>query len=200
MKNKKLSISFMAVGAGLLLCALGFLVYNITDEKRAAEKSNAMLGALYDMIPDERSSGADYDEILKGSEMKSVEIEGEHYIGVLEMPTLELSFPIVRDWSYAKLKNAPNRYKGSIFDNNLILIAHNYRRHFGRINLLAKGDSVVFIDVDGVVYEYVVAGTEILRGTAVEEMEAGEWDLTMFTCTMSGQSRITVRCNRNKSA
>jgi len=25
-------------------------------------------------------------------------------------------------------------------------------------------------------------------------MAAGEWDLTLFTCNYSGQSRVTVRC------
>jgi sortase A len=25
-------------------------------------------------------------------------------------------------------------------------------------------------------------------------MESGDWDLTLFTCTTGGQSRITVRC------
>ena len=28
----------------------------------------------------------------------------------------------------------------------------------------------------------------------VEEMLSEEWDLTLFTCTYSGQTRFTVRC------
>ena len=35
-------------------------------------------------------------------------------------------------------------------------------------------------------------------GTAVEEMEAGEWDLTLFTCTPDSRSRVTVRCVRTQ--
>ena len=35
---------------------------------------------------------------------------------------------------------------------------------------------------------------ETLAPTAVDEMTGGDWDLTLFTCTYSGQARVTVRC------
>ena len=37
---------------------------------------------------------------------------------------------------------------------------------------------------------------EELPGTAVEQMQFGDaddWDLTLFTCTLGGRSRVTVR-------
>ena len=37
---------------------------------------------------------------------------------------------------------------------------------------------------------------ETLESTAVEDMVSEEWDLTLFTCDLSGESRITVRCLR----
>ena len=43
------------------------------------------------------------------------------------------------------------------------------------------GRTVVLIDAEGNRYDYVVQKVEILESTAVEEMEAGEWDLTLFT-------------------
>ena len=36
----------------------------------------------------------------------------------------------------------------------------------------------------------------MLPGTAVEDMELGIWDLTLFTCTYGGRSRIAVRCDQ----
>ena len=35
---------------------------------------------------------------------------------------------------------------------------------------------------------------ETLMPTAVEEMESGDWDLTLFTCTVGGRTRVAVRC------
>ena len=55
---------------------------------------------------------------------------------------------------------------------------------------------MIFTDVDGNIFRYTVADLEQLEGTDVKEMEAGDWDLTLFTCTLGGQYRVTVRCVR----
>ena len=48
--------------------------------------------------------------------------------------------------------------------------------------------------MDGVTIFYQVASVEVLPANAVEEMTAGEYDLSLFTCTYDGQQRFTVRC------
>ena len=53
-----------------------------------------------------------------------------------------------------------------------------------------------FTDVDGNVFEYMVAETEKLRPEETAEMLSGDWDLSLFTCTYGGQMRLTVRCIR----
>ena len=78
-------------------------------------------------------------------------------------------------------------------------MAHNYRNHFGRIKGLSEGDSVSFTDMDGVTYAYTVVAKDILAPTAVEEMTAGEYDLTLFTCTPGGASRVTVYCKLKRN-
>ena len=42
---------------------------------------------------------------------------------------------------------------------------------------------------------FAVAETEVLEATAIEEMVTGGWALTLFTCTLSGQTRFTVRAS-----
>ena len=39
---------------------------------------------------------------------------------------------------------------------------------------------------------------ETLGPTDVEGMEAGDWDLTLFTCTVGGQTRVTIRFEREE--
>lgn len=99
-------------------------------------------------------------------------------------------------WSYPKLKKSPCRYRGSVYKDDLVIAAHNYRTHFGRIKDLSEGDEVIFTDIDGNIFYYEVALLEILAPNAVVEMESSEWDLTLFTCTLGGASRVTVRCKR----
>ena len=127
--------------------------------------------------------------------MTEVEIDGNLYIGYLSIPALNMELPIMSDWSYAQLQIAPCRYHGSIRGEDLVLMAHNYRSHFGYINRREPGDQVIFTDMDGKTTVYTVVGQDILDPSAVEVITAGEYDLTLFTCTYGGASRITVYCD-----
>ncbi len=92
------------------------------------------------------------------------------------------------------MKLAPCRYSGSVYLDNLIIAGHNYKKQFGVLKNLQLGDKIVFTDMDRNSFTYAVSEILVLAPTAVEELQAGEWDLTLFTCTPGGQSRVTVRC------
>lgn len=133
-------------------------------------------------------------ELYPNMEMPVLLADGKSYIGVLDIPALGLSLPVISQWSYPDLKLAPCRYTGSAYSGNLILAGHNYPSHFGGLKNLRSGDTVCFTDADGNQFFYQVAELEVLDGTAVEEMTAGDWQLTLFTCTYGGQSQVAVRC------
>lgn len=133
-------------------------------------------------------------------EMPTTEIDGRDYIGFLDIPSLELSLPIISRWSYPDLKVSPCRYAGSAYLDNLVIAAHNYRTHFGYIKNLRPGDKLTFTDVDGNIFYYEVADIEILKPTDTQKMVSGDYALTLFTCTYGGQSRITVGCDVEDSA
>ena len=98
--------------------------------------------------------------------------------------------------SYPKLKLAPCRYQGSAYLNDLIICAHNYKVHFGRLKELEQGNEIIFPDAAGNGFSYLVTETKILATTDTEDTEMMEdegWDLTLFTCTVGGQSRVTAR-------
>ena len=130
-------------------------------------------------------------------EMDTVELEGHSYIGYVSIPSLQLTLPVMADWTYPKLKIAPCRYCGSIYTRDLVLMAHNYERHFGGLSRLRGGEAVTFTDVYGVTTEFTVVLVDILNPTDVEKMTSGEYDLTLFTCTYGGKTRVTVRCQQN---
>lgn len=127
-------------------------------------------------------------------DMPVVDIDGYGYIGVLQVPALDLTLPVISDWSYPALETAPCRYEGSAYDGNLVLAGHNFASHFGNLDQLEIGNEIRFVDTSGNTFTYAVAETEVLDATAIEEMVSGGWDLTLFTCTLSGTTRFTVRC------
>lgn len=126
--------------------------------------------------------------------MPTIEIGGREYVGVLEIPSLSLTLPIIGSWDYPSLKISPCVYSGTAYLNNMVIAGHNYESHFGGLNKLRYGDSVVFTDFDGNVFSYKVRELETVKGTDIEGMIESGWDLSLFTCTIGGQMRITVRC------
>ena len=190
-------------GAGLLLIAAALLltVYNIRESDRAGAESEEMVVRMESLTADlperlETEKKELVPEYKKNPEMEmpTVEVNGQECVGMIEIPALGLKLPVISEWSDAKLKKAPWRYSGYSYLKNMIIAGHNYRTHFSGIKRLNPGDSVVFTDADGNVFSYEVAEIETVGGYDIEKMEAGDWDLTLFTCTNKGKARAAVRC------
>ena len=190
MKTNKKGKRFIAIGLLLLIAALCLVVYNLYDSMRAASAANEAALALQQ----EMGNGQDDYKNNSDIEMPGMDFDNHNYVAIIEIPALNVVLPVIDQWSYPDLKVAPCRYSGSAYSNDLVIAAHNYRQHFGRIKELDQGDEVYVVDMDGNVFAYQVALVETLQATAVEEMKSSDWDLTMFTCTVGGQARVTVRC------
>lgn len=210
------------VTLGLLLMAAALLltVYNLYERQRAerfasqaTEKLESLLPAPVlgeneeegtaspepsaNGLPDAETEIPDY--ILNPNmEMPVETVDDVDYVGLLQIPALELELPIISQWSYASLKKAPCRYSGSVYNGSLILAGHNYTSHFGKLRKLHTGDRVIFTDMDGNVFRFSVAEMEVLQANDLEGMENSDYPLTLFTCTAGRQSRITIRCQKEE--
>lgn len=196
-KRKQKGRFLIRLGLLLIAAALCFIIYNLYEEHRAREQSGQALDALQEYIPgsDQNDDTSMPDYMLNPDmEMPTQTIDGIDYIGVLEIPSLNLELPVISQWSYPNLRIAPCRYSGSAYSGGLVIAAHNYDSHFGRLKTLQTDDEVIFTDIDGNTFTYKVAVMEILEPLATEEMKSEEWDLSLFTCTIGGRSRVTVRC------
>ena len=128
-------------------------------------------------------------------EMLTAQVNGYDCIGILSIPVLDLALPVLTDWSYAKLKIAPCHYFGSYYEKNFVIAAHNYPSHFGNLSALQPKDLVLFTDISDTVHCYEVVLVETLPANATEEMITSGFDLSLYTCTPGGASRVTVRCS-----
>lgn len=201
MKRKGSVLIF--TGLLLIAAALFITAFNLREEAAARTASVRAADRLEALIPAHTPRptavpGAVLPENVPETDMEMPvkTVDGVDYIGVIAVPSLSLELPVASEWSYERLKISPCRYSGSVYSGDMVLCAHNYSSHFGQIKTLKPGDAVVFTDVDGNVYNYEVAELETLQPAAVDEMKSGEWDLTLFTCTIGGQTRVTVRCDR----
>jgi len=120
--------------------------------------------------------------------------ENADLCGSIEIEDLDIRLPVFNYVTENNLMQAPCRYMGSAESGDLIIAAHNYKSHFALLKELKPGGIIRFTDAAGKRYEYKVKETVVIDGTAVEDMISGDWDLTLFTCTIGGKHRITVRC------
>ena len=208
-KKKKNWIGKIFTITGLLLfaAALALSVYNLWDGYRAEQSREKLLEEYRDKnqnISDEGEQAEESDgqipdyQLNPEMEMPEVrleELDGAACIGVLEIPEIDLKLPVLSEWSYPLLKKAPCRYSGSAYLDNLVIAAHNYRTHFGKLKELDVGTEVIFTDAAENRFEYKVAAVEALTPQSVEDMTSGEWALSLFTCTLDGKNRVTVRCD-----
>lgn len=191
----------MVLGVLLLLAAIALVGYNRWDNYRAGKSAAEVQTALEDAINSAAANNVRLSPDDRAEDMGTVAIDDYEYIGTLTIPSLNLDLAIISDWSYAGLKITPARYSGSVSTDDLVICGHNYTHHFGNLKYLESGDTVYFKDINGSIYNYEVLEIETLQDTAIEEMTShisGDWDLTLFTCTLDGQTRITVRCGRTE--
>lgn len=199
MKRNKGNI-LIFLGLLCIIAALFIAFYNVYDGERAEKVAREIVSQLKVQIPEEPE--ITISTVIPEREMPTIELDGYSYIGTLDVPDLELSLPIMEDWNDTMLKISPCRYAGSIYQDNMVIAGHNYRGHFSRLKSLPLESEIIFTDVEGNAYFYTIAWIEVLEPDQVEEMisrsdEESDWDLTLFTCTVGGGSRYTIRCIRN---
>ena len=173
------------MGAGMLLIFLSFalMLWNIHCDRNAARSARAVIAQLDVRMPTPPTRAL----------LPTVAVaQGEQSIGILEVPTLGLKLPVLRDCTDRALETAPCRYTGTAQEGTLVIAGENCRSHFGMLRGLAAGDTVYFTETDGKAYAYAVSALETVSDPV--GMIAGDWDLTLFTGTFSGRGRVTVRC------
>lgn len=222
MKRKKGTLPIL-FGLLLLILAFGLTGYNLISDQRSAESTESAAAYLLDALPEEAveviedacsdpnsivSLPSNEQSVYPGEvmepdhvlnpqmDMPTVTFEGQDYVGILLIPELNLQLPIISQWSNSKLLVAPCRYYGSVYTEDMVIAGHNYRSQFRKLATLNPGAGVWFIDAKGNLFPYEVAMCETLMPGDVDEMNSGEWDLTLFTCTIGARQRVTIRCEK----
>ena len=186
---KKSGVILISLGAVLILAALLLFLYNRSEDRRAGQEAESLLEDARSAI----SANADPEE----PQEEPVEEITYDYAGVIAIPDLSLELPVIDQWSYDRLKAAPCRQSGAAPDGDLVIAAHNYKSHFGYLDRLQPGASVIFTDMEGTVYRYAVEEVRRLEPEDAEDVSSvfsSEYPLVLYTCTPGGKARVAVFC------
>ena len=196
----------ITLGILMIAAALGLAGYNLWDARRAEEAAGQITEQLVSDIGSKVENAETAAPYMDPDTPMPVEvIDGYEYMGILEIPSEGLSLPVMNEWDYTRLKISPCRFTGSYYADDLVICAHNYMRHLGPLLQIGIGEDIYFTSVEGLTIHYIVTNRETVEPTAVEQMIENtgnsetstlEWDMTLFTCNIGGQTRCAVRCRR----
>ena len=194
--RRRLATCLICAGTLCVLAAMLLLGRNLREETQADAQAQQLRARVERAIEENLAAAQKMPQKTDDWDAdQGQSVDGETYLGCLSIPALGLMLPVLADWQMQSLKRAPCRYSGTFRDNTLVIAAHNYAEHFGRLSSLQIGDAVYLTDMRGRLHAYTVQQLQILSAYEQTEMCSGDWDLTLFTCTYGGQNRLAVRCS-----
>lgn len=137
--------------------------------------------------------------------VQEYEINGINYevIAILNIPSLEIEYPVLSSTSKELLKVSLNKYWGPNPNRpgNFCILGHNYNdsRFFGKLNRIENGDIIQLTDMSGEMVEYSVYDTYIVNPDNTDctsQLTDGKTEITLITCTATGKQRFVVKATK----
>jgi sortase A len=192
--NRKLRTVLVALGAEFLFVSLFLMCCSLWETRKAERSVAELLPQVVSSIEEACEQPVTTDENEAG-----VEIDGNRYLGYLSIPSLELELPVMYEWDYDCLNTSPCRYAGTTKTKDLIIAAHNYSGHFGRVPELSPGDSICLTEWNQVVSRYKVVEIEEFTSGSMQNITSGDYDLTLVDITDGLKKSVAVRCIKEEN-
>ena len=136
----------------------------------------------------------------QNTEKNTVEENFNGLFGIIEIPKLNLYYPVFSQLTEELLKIAPCKFYGETpnKNGNICIAGHNYHNSsfFSKLATLTKNDEIFIYDNNGTKYIYLVYDiyqVESSDFSPVLNYPQNKKILTLFTCDISGVNRIVAK-------
>lgn len=195
--KSKAGIFLMLAGGAAIIFSLIIIAVNIRLDSQGKKNSENVLYILESEISSysEDENNITYTDGNGLKKSKTISVDNNYYSGIIDIPEIGIKLPVMSEWNYDNLNISPCLFYNDEKNNRKIIAGHNYSSHFGKLKQLKQGDYIIFTNAENKRVIYKVLQTEILGSTDTDKMLGGDdWNLTLFTCSLSGYERVTVRC------
>lgn len=191
MNKKRMSILLAVLGGVLLTLSLLAVIISAVmsgvNEKKNAERCELLL----ELMP-KIQNGVPAESM--NLTMPSVEIDGESYIGIIDIPAFGRTLPVCESWSGYKVSSHPCRYIGSTYTNNLIVGGSDGKGQFDFAKLISNDAVIYFTDMSGMRTEYTVFDIRRTKNASTENLTSTDADLTLFVKNSYAFEYIIIHC------
>lgn len=198
LSNKKIKFKLLKpykyllfIASILCICFSCYLTYYIYKIKNDETSSYSLLNTFN--IEKLYSDNKDYTIVELNSNTPFI-------IGSIEIPKINIKYPIISDTTDELLKISPCRFYGPYPNEigNLCIAAHNYDddRFFSNLHKLDMGDVIKIYDLNNIVIDYYVYDkfeVEANNTNCTSQNTKGKREITLVTCNNINKNRIVVK-------
>lgn len=130
--------------------------------------------------------------VRRDNTMSTLYVDGNDFIGVLEMPKYGCILPVGGEWG--KVSKFPCRFDGNIYERNMQIGATTQKGQYEFFREITVGDSLLFTDMEGNLYTYSVSDIRYTNNADRAYLESEEADLTLFLKNIYAFEYIVVFC------
>ena len=179
----------IAIVVGILIC--NKYVGRQKNEKKLSEIVTAI-------------ENIDVAEAQKKQE--KIKIEGYEVEGIIEIPKINIKYPIINETNDAAMKVSITKFWGNKINEigNYTMAGHNNKdgTMFGKTKYLEIGDTIKMTDLSLNTVEYEIFKIYTIDPddvTCVESIEPGTREITLITCTNGHKNRLITKAKEIKS-
>ena len=121
------------LGIVLVLCSAGLFSHNMYVDYESRIKEEKIADDLIKKMGDNFNDDS------------AIDVDGTKYIGLLEIPKINVTLAVSRDYSFEQMSESLCRYSGSIEDKNIIICGHNYKSFLENLKDVFDND-VLYLD------------------------------------------------------
>lgn len=225
LKKKKKAFKFEFFLSVFLLCVLSsYAIYAEYDRNKSEQVSKEILDGIefqsgteiveeevtvvvLNAIPEEEEVAQTQTvqterPVDVPEEQKSIANDGTVYytIGKINIPSINVNYPILSTYSDALLKISPCKFHGANPNEigNLCIAGHNYKnsKFFSKVPNMKNGDEIEITDLGGNTVTYEVYDKFIVNPDELEctsQLTGGRREITLITCTNDNKQRYIIK-------
>lgn len=190
-KNKKFFKLQFIFSILIIFTTISFSIYYIYSLKNREKISENIIGNynIYRL----------YAENSKNQE----EIIQNNLFGIIEIPKINLYYPVLSNLTEENLKVSPCKFYGTTLNDNtnICIAGHNYNNDlfFSKINLLELNDEIYIYDNTGLKYTYLVEKNYEVKEddlSPISNYNHNEKTLTLITCNNLNNNRFIIKAKQ----
>lgn len=127
--------------------------------------------------------------------LETANLSGYEVTGILQIPDLNRSWPIIAGGDPVAAAKIPSIYGGNPASGDLLIADGADNQQFSGLKDLPDGSKVLFTDISGREYRYQIATVETVPSSKLSAISRHRerWDAAIITPNFSGRSQIVTR-------